>query len=157
MLFWVEAPPIILLIPTVIFNDSVKTLMKLYPLMIALSLLIVFFAFYLFRAVSISTKEIKCIGPFSPRETAKIKTGRTLVITVVKRRRLKLELFGKNDDGEGSYVWLKNEEPYEINLFRASINGGVKTAKKITRYFKDDKATVSEEEAEGVKTYKICF
>ena len=157
ILFWVEVPPIILLIPTVIFNDSVKTLMHLYPLMIALSALVVFFAFYLFRAVSISKKEIKCIGPFSSKELAKIKEGRTLLITAVKKRRLKLELFGRNDDGEGAYEWLKNEDPSEINLFRATINGGARTAKKIIAYFENDKTTISTEENDGVKTFKICF
>jgi hypothetical protein len=157
MLFWVVLPPIILLIPTVIFNDSVKTLMHLYPLMIALAALIVFFAFYLFRAVSISKKEIKCIGPFSSKELVKIKEGRTLLITIQKKRRLKLELFGSNDDGEGSYEWLKNEEPTEINLFRATVNGGVKTAEKIIGYFKNDKTTISAEETDGIKTFRISF
>ncbi len=157
MLFWVEVPPIILLIPTVMFNSGVKTLMKLYPLMLALSALIIFFVFYLFRAVSISKKEIKCIGPFSSKDSSKIKSGRTLVITVMKRKRLKLELFGKNDDGEGSYAWLKNEEPCEINLFRASINGGVKTAEKIIRYFDNDKNTVSSEKDEENKIFRIYF
>ena len=157
MVFWVIVPPIILLIPTIVFNDSVKTLMKLYPLMIALSALIVFFAFYLFRAVCIYKKEIKCIGPFTSKELAKIKQERTLVITVMRKRRLKLELFGKNDDGEGLYEWLKNEDPSEINLFRANINGGVRTAEKITRYFEKEKTSIDVDETDGVKSYKIHF
>ena len=157
MMFWVEVPPIILLIPTVMFNNSVKTMMKLYPLMIALSALILFFGFYLFRAVVISKKEVKCIGVFSSKEMAKIQSDRTLVITVIKKRRLKLELFGKNDDGEGSYAWLKNEEPCEINLFRANINGSMKTAKKIADFFGGDKVTVSEEETDGIKSFRIYF
>ena len=155
--FWVMLPPIIFLIPAVYFNESVKTMMKLYPLIIALSLLTVFFAFYLFRAVLISSKGIKCIGTFSSKEKAEIKPERTLVITVLKRKRLKLEIFGKNDDTDSGYAWLKNEEPTEINLFRATVNGVVKSAKKIIRYFENCKNEISEKEADGIKIFKIHF
>ena len=155
--FWVMLPPIILLIPVIRFNNGVKTMMKLYPLMIALSGLILFFAVYLFRAVSISKKQIKCIGLFSSKEMAKIEPERTLVITVLKKRRLKLELFGKNEDTESSYAWLKNDESCEINLFRATIGGKIKTAKKIVRYFENDKTPVSSEENEENQIFKIHF
>ena len=125
--------------------------------MIALSGLILFFAVYLFRAVLISKKEIKSIGAFSSKEMAKIEPGRTLVITVPKKRRLKIELFGMNNDAESSYSWLKNDEPSEINLFRATIGGGIKTAEKIVRYFENGKNTVSSEENEENRILKIHF
>ena len=156
-MFWVMIPPILMLIPVIRFNDGVKTMMKLYPLMIALFGLILFFAVYLFRAVLISKKEIKSIGAFSSKEMAKIEPGRTLVITVPKKRRIKIELFGMNDDTESSYAWLKNDEPSEINLFRATIGGGIKTAQKIVRYFDNDKNTVSSEKDEENKIFRIYF
>ena len=156
-MFWVMVPPIVMLIPVIRFNDGVKTLMKLYPLMVALVGLILFFAVYLFRAVSISKKEIKCIGVFSSKEMAKIEPGRTLVITVPKKRRIKIEIFGMNDDSESSYAWLKNDEPCEINLFRATVGGGIKTAEKIVRYFENDKNTVSSEKNEENKIFRISF
>lgn len=143
-IYWIEIPPIVLLIPTVIYNDSVKTVFKLYPLMFALSVLIVFFALYFFKAVSISFEEIRSISLFSSRDKATIKEDRALVITLLKKKRIKVELFGKNDDGEQSYAWLRNEEPSEINLFRAKINGGARQVKKILRYFKTDEDKIDE-------------
>ena len=142
--FWVELPPIILLIPSIIFNSKVNTLMRLYPLIFALSGITIFFALYFYRAVSLSYEEIKCIGLFSTKDKAVIKEDRALVITFLKKRRVRLEVFGKNDDGEGSYSWLRNDEPAEINLFRAKINGGTNQAKKILRYFKVDEAMIDE-------------
>ena len=143
-IYWIEIPPIILLIPTIIYNNAVDTVFKLYPLMCALSALIVFFALYFFKAVSISYEEIRSIALFSSRDKATIKEDRSLVITLLKKKRIKVELFGKNDDGEQAYAWLRNEEPSEINLFRAKINGGARQVKKILRYFKTDEDKIDE-------------
>ena len=143
-LFWVEIPPILTLIPAIIYNGSVNTLIKLYPLIVALSVLILFFALYLFKGVLISNEEIRSISLFSSRDKAVIKEDRALVITLLKKGRIRLELFGKNDDGEASYAWLRNDTPAEINLFRAKINGSEKRAKKILRFFRTDKDKINE-------------
>ena len=173
--FLVEVPPALLLVPTIIYNSSVNTPMRLYPLIFALSALIIFFAIYFFRAVSISYEEIKCIGNFSSKEKAVIKEERALLITLLKRNRIRIELFGKNDDGDMTYAWLKNDTPAEINLFRAKINGGMKRAGKILRYFDadiensamccedsglifdSDKISVFAEKIGGFQTFKILF
>ena len=141
--FLIELPPILLLIPSIIYNGSVKTLMKLYPLIIMLSALIVFIAIYFFRAIIINNEELRTIGLFSTREKAIIKENRSLVVTKLSRRRIRIELFGQNDDGQGTYEWLKNEEPVEINLFRVKANGTSKTVAKILRYFEADSETVN--------------
>jgi len=144
-MFWVELPPIALLIPAIIYNGTSDGLMKLYPLIIALSATVIFLALYIYKAVSISFEEIRCVGVFSSKEKAVIKQDRALVITLLKKNRIRLELFGKNNDGETSYAWLKDDEPCEINLFREKINGSAKRAKKILRYF-----GVEEEQIEGI-------
>ena len=141
-LFWVELPPAIFLVPAIIYNSSVEGLMKLYPLIFALSATIIFFALYIYKAVSISYEEIRCIGLFSSKDRAVIKQDRALVITLLKKNRIKLELFGKNNDGDSSYAWLKDDDPAEINLFREKINGSTRTAKKILRYFKVDESQI---------------
>ena len=63
--FLIEIPPTVLLVPAIIYNNNVKTLMKLYPLIIALLGIIIFSAVYFFRAVKITNEEIRCVGPFS--------------------------------------------------------------------------------------------
>jgi len=173
--FLLEIPPILLLIPTIIYNNIVKSVMHLYPLMVMLCILIIFIPVYFFRGIIINNDEIRCIGPFSSKDKATIKKERTLVITVLKRGRLLIELFGKNDDGESTYSWLKSEKPVEINLFRAKSNGRARTIRKILRYFETDendihklltsdgfkteydKISFGSEISEKTKTIKIYF
>lgn len=130
-----EIAPIILLTVSIIYNDEVKTVMKLYPLITVLSALIIFIAVYFFRGVSLSFDELKCIGWFSSRDKATVKKDRAVVISVLKRRRIRIELFGRSDDGESAYSWQKGEDVGEINLFRAKANGNLKTVKKLLKYF----------------------
>lgn len=129
-----EVPPVILLILAIKFNGKVDTLMKLYPLIITLSLLIVFIAVYFFKALVIKTDEVKVIGLFSGRDKAIINKGKTLAITLLKKGRLKIELFGNSENFE-TYAWLKDESNTEINLFRARTNGGKCAVKRILRFF----------------------
>ena len=140
--FLLEIPPILLLIPTVKYNNVVKSLMHLYPLMVMLCALIIFIPIYFFCGIIVSNEEVKCIGAFSSKDKATIKKERTLVITVLKKRRLLVELYGKNDDGENTYPWLRNEKNTEINLFRAKSNGTSRTLCKILKYFGADAADI---------------
>lgn len=145
-----EIPPVFLLILAIKFNSAVDTLMKLYPLIITLSALIVFIAVYFFRAVVIGVDEVKCIGPFSSKEKAIIAKEKSLVITILPKRRLRIELFGNGDDLAESCAWLKNDTSEHINLFRSKANGGVGTARRILRYFDvSDKALESLIEKDG--------
>jgi hypothetical protein len=143
--------------------------------MIMLCALIVFIPIYFFSGIIISNEEVKCIGAFSSKDNATVKKERTLVITVLKKRRLLVELYGKNDDGENAYPWLRNEKSTEINLFRAKANGTSRTLCKILKYFGADvadierlltsdsfkadynKITVISEISSGAKKVKIFF
>jgi len=140
--FLTEVPPIILLIVAINYNHAVDTPFKLYPLMVVLSALIIFIPIYFLRGVLISYEEVRCVGFFSSKEKAIVKEDRTLVLTLLKKRRVRVELFGKNDDGDASYAWLANETPVDINLFRAKVNGGAGVVKRIFRFFEvDDEVT----------------
>lgn len=133
--FLVEIPPIFFYILCIKYNDGVKGVFKLYPLMVLLCACMIFMLLFLFRAVIISYEELYAFGLFSSKERATIKKDRAIVVTLLKHKRICVELFGFNDDGEESYAWLKNDVPAEINLFRAKTNGSKKTAVKIFNYF----------------------
>ena len=132
-----ELPPIVLLIFAISFNDKVDSLMQLYPLIIALSLFIIFISVYFFKGVLIKNDEIRVVGLFSGRDKAIINKNKTLAITVLPKGRLKLELFGNSEDFE-TYAWLKGDGDAEINLFRARANGSRHSAKRILRFFGAD-------------------
>ncbi len=172
--FFTEIPLIFLLVIAIKYNPDVEAMMKLYPLIIALSGVVVFIALYFFRAIKINFEEIKCIGLFSSREKAIINKGRTLHITILKKRKIRLELYGENDDFE-TYAWLKSEDVTEINLFRAKALGSEGKVHRILSYFgaeSDDiekaflienftvdyeKVTLTSEKNEQEKTFKIYF
>lgn len=130
-----EIPPAVLFTLAIIYNDRADELMKLYPLIVVLGALMLFIGVYFFRAVLITGEEVRCVGRFSSRDKVLIKKDRTLVITLLKRKRLRIEVFGIPDGSCDGFAWLESEEPTEINLFRAKANGGRGTAKKILRYF----------------------
>ncbi len=136
-----EIPPIILLILCIKFNSGVDTLMKLYPLIVTLSALIIFIGVYFFRAVVIGFDEVKCIGPFSSRDKAIIAKDKALVITVLPKRRLRIELFGGGEDLAKSCTWLRGDTSPCINLFRAKANGGERSVCRILKFFDIPKAT----------------
>lgn len=138
-----EIPPILLLIVSIKFNSGVDTLMKLYPLIISLSALSVFIAVYFFRGIVIGFDEVKCIGPFSSREKAIIAKDKKLVMTVLPKRRIRIELFGSGEDLAESCAWLKGDTSAHINLFRAKANGNEKTVRKILKYFGISEGTLT--------------
>ncbi len=173
--FLTEIPLIILLIISIKYNSSVDALMKLYPLIIVLSVIIIFIGMYFFRGVKINFEEIKCIGLFSSRESCVINAGKTLHVSILPKRKIQLELYGVNDDFE-TYAWLKNENSNtEINLFRAKALGNRGTVRKILSYFdvgseyiekavttdcfsaEYEKITLSTEIINNKKTFKIYF
>ncbi len=172
--FLTEIPPILLLIISIKYNLRVDTVMKLYPLIIVLSGIIIFIGLYFFRGVKINFEEIKCIGPFSSRECSVINEGKTLHISILPKRKIELELYGENDDFE-TYAWLKNEDSAEINLFRAKALGSSGAIRKILSYFgaeneeiekaltedyfsaDHEKITLTSEIIDNKKTFKIYF
>lgn len=139
--FLTEIPPITLLIIAINFNSEVDTLTRLYPLIITLSALIIFIAAYFFRAVVIGYDAIKCIGPFSSKDKAIIAKEKSLVITILPKRRIRLELFGSGEDLAKSCKWLSGDELSSINLFRAKANGSENTVRRILNFFDVPKET----------------
>lgn len=133
--FLTELPPIILLAIAIIYNSAVDTPFKLYPLMVILCALILFIPIYFFRGVFINYEEVRCVGFFSSKEKAIIKDDRMLVLTPLPKKKVRIELFSKNDDGDSSYAWLESEESVFVNVFRARVNGKKNIIKKTLRYF----------------------
>ena len=142
--FLTEIPPILLLMVAIAYNGAVDTTFKLYPLMVILCALILFIPVYFLRGVFISYEEIRCVGFFSSKEKAIIKEDRTLILTPLPKRKVRIELFAKNDDGESSYAWLANEEMFFVNVFRARVNGKSGVVKKTLRYFEIGEDVISE-------------
>lgn len=132
--FLTEIPPIILLVVSICYNDKVKILGKLYPMIIATSILIVYIALFFIRGIRINVQQIKCFGRFSEHDRAEICENRELVITTLPKRMLKIELFGESTDFE-TFAWLKSDTPSTINLFRSKCCGGTGKIKKILKYF----------------------
>ncbi len=132
--FLTEIPPIILLSVVVRFNDKVDTVFKLYPLIIFLSALILFIPIYFLRGVIINHDELKCIGVFSSHDRAYTGDDKTIVLTCLEKRRIKIELYEKSGSAE-VFSWIDKNPNEEINIFRAKARGTERTAKKILQYF----------------------
>ena len=135
-----ELPLIALLVFAIIFNDKADTLFKLYPLITALILGIIFIFIYFLRFVKISTDEVRCIGLFTSRDSTALKKDRRLVITLKKHKRLLVEVFAI---GEAPLLDWVNPEEYrdsELNVFRAKTLGAKRSAKKLLSYFDIDES-----------------
>lgn len=172
--FFTLIPPLFILAIAIKYNSDVEATMKLYPLIIASSGVIIFILLYFFRAIIINFEEIKCIGLFSSRESTVINKGKALHISILPKRKIQLEIYGENDDFE-TYAWLKNEDNTQINLFRAKALGNSGTVRKILSYFNVDvnhiekaltedsfsadyeKITLNTEIVDDKKTLKIYF
>ena len=133
--FLIELPLIFLLILSIIYNGNAKNPGKLYPLIITLSLGIVFIFIYFLRLVRIKTEEVRCLGLFSSKDSIALKKDRRLVITVKAHGRLLVEVFGT---GEAPLLDWVDPEDYldkEINLFRSRAIGTERAARRIMKYF----------------------
>lgn len=135
-----ELPLIILLLLAISYNDSVKGLVKLYPLQILLVLGMIFILIYFFRIVRINAEEIRCIGWFSSRDSIIVKKDRRLKITLMKRGMIMLELFGIGESPELDWVDPEEYKNSEINLFRTKAVGSRRTLEKILSYFSIEKS-----------------
>lgn len=134
--FLTELPLIYLFVLTVDLHGQSKELLGFYPLEIVLVFFIFFILVYFFRVVGLSHDEVRMYGLFSSREKAMIREGDTLVLTVLPRRRLRVELFG-TDGGVPALEWLREEGrvPQDVNLFRGKANGGLRTVARILRFY----------------------
>lgn len=147
--FVVALPMAALLVASILMNDTVDTLLKLYPMIIACSLGIIFTFVYFFKAIVLSKDEIKYIGPFSSRDSAVINEGKTLILTLRKNGKLGLALYGNNGEN-ASLDWLKSETAIrDIYLFKGKAIGGVGAMSRTLEFFDvpgDDIKMITEHE-----------
>ena len=149
-----EIPLIVFLVISIINNDTADHIMKLYPLIIALSIGIIFIPIYFMRWVRISFDEIRCIGPFSGKDQTLISDNNRLSLTLTEDKRTRIELFGNSKDAV-VYEWSKNDAPTEINLFRKKALGGIKIVKRILKHFGVSEADI--ENAVNADTYSSDY
>lgn len=136
LMYLTEIPVILLLIMASAFNSSSEGVLKLYPLITVSAAAIVFIFIYLLRFVTLSNDEIKITGLFSSRDKAIINRGKTLILTVTKKGRLFITLFG--NDGERPMLdWAQGDDytPIDINLFKERIYGGAGSIRKTLSFF----------------------
>ncbi len=126
-------PPVIVLIVSIMNNGIMTGALKLYPLIIASGGGIAFILIYLFRIVKLSTEEIRSIGPYSTKEATTLEEGKTLVVTVRPRHKLRLEVTGSSDGD--IFSWSNVGDEHEINVYRDIVSGGKRTVARILRYY----------------------
>ena len=145
LMYLSELPVIILFIIVLRYNRYSELLTKFYPLLIFLVLTMVFIFIYLFRVISISYEEIRYHGLFSSRDRADINEGKELIITVLPKRRLRINLFG-NDGTLPEYSWInaENGKPLDIFLFRGKALGTKRKVLSLLRFFGVDEEDASQ-------------
>ena len=135
--YLIELPLVALLVLTCAYNSTSEHVFKLYPLIVFLSLGIIFIFIYFFRVISLSFEEVRYHGLFSSRDHAPINKDKELIFTLEKKRRLRVELFG-NDGKAPELDWIKEGESYtpmDIYLFRGKAIAGKGRVKRILKYY----------------------
>lgn len=135
-MFLSEIPVIIMLCLAIRFNSAVDNVLKLYPLIIVLSLFAVFILVFLFRMIIITEEEVKTIGLFTSRDSVILNEGKTLILTKKAHGKLGVAVFG-NDGTPPALSWAQNDD-YElpdIFLYRERAIGGNAAIKRVLTYF----------------------
>lgn len=135
--FWVVIPMLALMYLALVYNDSAENQLKFYPLIVFLGGAVIFTFVYLFRMVGVAFDEVRTVGLFSSRERVMINEGKTLSVTLLPKKKLKVELFG-NDGVLAELDWLvPNEDGTipDINLFRAKALGSKRSALGIIKFY----------------------
>ena len=141
-MFLTEIPLIALVTVAIHFNESAEGWAKLYPLITVTAAAVVFIMVYLFRGVLINCEEIRSVGLFSSKDHASISKNKSLVITLMKKNKLKLELFGE-DDAPG-LDWLRDVGRRDyVNLYRDVAYGGIKGVRRLLSAFDFDKHQIN--------------
>ena len=170
-----ELPVLILLWTAMRYNDRSEEVFKLYPLIFILSFAVIFILVYFFRMISVSRDEIRYLGIFSSRDSALITEGKTLVVKLLKHRKIRIELY---DDAarEPAFEWMKAEDAVhrDVCVFRGKALGGSAsaidilalfsvphdTAKRIAAgdaEYEDENLSVVSEKENGSTEFKIKF
>lgn len=137
--YLIELPLIILFALAVAYNDGAKSLVKLYPLQAILLFGMIFIFIYFFRMIKINNEEIKNVGLFGRKERALINKDKRLVLTLRKRKKLLVELWGVDEPPALDWIDPAEYKDKEVNLFRGSVTSKNSSAKKILSYFGVDK------------------
>lgn len=135
--FLTELPLFGLLAASIAYNKHAEGLLKLYPLITALSLGIIFYFLYFFRMISISYDEIRYIGLFSSKDRAVINKDKTVILSFHSLHKIKVRLFG-SDGKAPSLDWAQNSDnftPVDYFLFRGKAVGGFNVATRVLKYF----------------------
>lgn len=130
--YFIEIPPIVLLVLSCIYTGRVDAVLGLVPLMLVSAASIVFIFLFFLRVISLSFSEVKCKGPFSSRDSAVINEGKKLILTLKRAGRIDVELFG-NDGLPPMYGGL--DQPIDIYLFRGKAIGGKRALSRVLRYY----------------------
>ncbi len=158
--YLIELPLILVLVGAIQYNSESEALLGLYPLIIFSILAILFVAVYFFNAVIITNARIKQFGLFSSRDSALINKDKTLVLTYLPRRRMRVELFMLQK--KSALEWVSDEDfkPIEANIFRERVIGSDSTAKRVLKFFgatKEQIQSLLSEESATAETEDIIF
>lgn len=133
-MFLTEIPLSILFWLTCQVNSLSTTVLKYYPLLIALAAAMIFLLLFFFRTLGFSYDEVRMFGLFSSRDKAILNEGKTLILTQLPRKKLKVEVYG-NDGVVSGLSWLEGTQPQDIYLFRAKTLGGKRKIEKILSFY----------------------
>lgn len=130
-----ELPLIILFMVAVKQNQNVDTPVRLYPLMTALIIGMILIFVYYFRILRINFEEIRMFGLFSGRDRVMIKKGRTLTFVLWPRKKMIVELSGRDEAPALDWIDEDDYKNMSVNLFRAKAIGNERTLKHCLMYF----------------------
>lgn len=150
-MFLSEVPVIFMLCLAIFLNDKADSLVKLYPLIVVLSLFAIFIFIYFFRLIIITEEGVRTVGVFSSRDSAILNEGKTLILTKKTHGRLSVAVFG-NDGTPPALDWAQNEEHelFDIFLYRERAIGGNGAIRRVLTYF-----GVSKEEADDALSLDV--
>lgn len=142
--YLIELPLMLMLGITIRLNGNADDIFKFYPLIIILSLGIIFIAIYFFRGVFLTVDEISDIGLFSKRESELIKKEGTLVLTIRRKGKMNIDLWDHSD--EPAFDWMKKEDDptRDVRVYHRVAIAGRKTAVKILGLFGVDSTKAAE-------------
>ncbi|MBQ4071245.1 MAG: hypothetical protein IJD51_02365 [Clostridia bacterium] len=132
--FLSEIPLALALYVTCYYNFTMNSPWRFIPMIIIISLIMVFIAVYFFRYITVSYEEIRYHGLFSSRDSAVINKDKTLILEMRPRASMRIYLWG-NDGRPPLYEGLVGEGSIDIYLFRGRAIGGKGTLMRVLSYF----------------------
>lgn len=148
--YLIEIPILAILWIAIKFNKFSENTFKFYPLIFVSAFFVIFIAVYFFRAISINTDEIRCIGLFSSKDNALIAENKTLVLSLQPNFSMKLELYTDASEAP-AFEWMKASDVAhrDVCIFRAGAFGTKRSATRILEYFSMPKEVAENAAANG--------